>query len=274
MRFPKISVIMPFYNAEEFLDESINSILNQTFREFELIIINDASSDNSDKIVKKYLKDKRIKYFKNQKNNGIVYNLNHGLKIAKAKIIARMDGDDVSHLNRFQVQYEYLIKHPDIALVGTFAKKIDQKGRVISDIRKPIQSEEIKKRCLIYNPVVHAAAMFRKKIVKKIGGYHNKWLYIEDQDLQLRLIFSGYKLINLPLFYYFYRVHSNSTSNLSKRNARKALTLKLGIIRKFNLNPSTEEYIFIYIQYFLELFLNGVQKEKVQIAVKKIIGEY
>ena len=116
---------MPFYNAARFLDAAILSILNQTFTDFEFIVINDASTDNADDIVKKYLYDQRIVYIKNDHNLGIVANLNHGLRIATAPIIARMDGDDVSDVTRLEKQFNFLINHPEVAAVGTYIKIID-----------------------------------------------------------------------------------------------------------------------------------------------------
>src|SRR3989339_816276 len=123
---PQISVIMPFRNAEKFLDQSIQSILNQTFTDFEFIIINDASTDASDRIVSKYLDDPRVVYLKNNKQLGTTKNLNKGLRLSKAFIIARMDGDDISILTRLEKQLKVLQNDKKISIVGSFAETIDE----------------------------------------------------------------------------------------------------------------------------------------------------
>ena len=115
MKFPKISVIMAVYNSEKFLNESINSILNQTFKDFEFIIINDCSTDNSLKIIKEFIKkDNRIKLINNERNLGAAGTRNEGLKIAKGKYIAILDSDDISYTQRFVIQYNYLEDNPHI----------------------------------------------------------------------------------------------------------------------------------------------------------------
>ena len=136
MSAPKISVIMPTYNSESFLRESIDSILNQTFKDFELIVIDDCSTDSSLKIIKEYKrKDNRIFFLKNDKNLGHNKTRNKGLKIAKGKYIAILDSDDISLEKRLEIQYAYLEKNPHIFLVGSSAIYIDENGKEQSNTK-------------------------------------------------------------------------------------------------------------------------------------------
>ncbi len=127
---PKVSVIMSVYNGDKYLREAIESILNQTFTDFEFIIVNDGSTDNSLEIIESY-DDERIKTINNKKNIGLTKSLNKALKFAKGKYIARQDADDVSLPNRFEKQVEYLDSHPEVALVGTSVYLIDENGKII-----------------------------------------------------------------------------------------------------------------------------------------------
>ena len=134
---PKISVILPAYNEEKYLEESVQSVLNQTFEDFELIIINDCSTDNTLKLMKRLQKkDKRIVLMDNKKNLGGSETMNNGLKIAKGKYVALFCADDISHPKRFEVQFNYLEKNPHIFLVGSSAIYINEKGRKIRRFRK------------------------------------------------------------------------------------------------------------------------------------------
>ena len=268
---PKVSVIMPFYNCEKYLDKAISSILNQTFQDFEFIIINDASSDRSDEIIQKYLTDKRIVYIKNRERKGIVYNLNKGIEIAKAEIIARMDGDDISEPQRLEVQYQFLQRNPNIALVGCFAKLINEKGEICGRKIKPITHKEIKKDILIYSPFIHPTIMIRKDVFKKVAFYRKQYLWCEDIDLWYRIIFSGYEVANIPQYLYQYRRSDSSVVfKYAKQVALIDFRLRKETIEKFKLKLSLKEWFFIYLHLFLGLILTGRQKEKLQNLYKKL----
>lgn len=268
---PKISVILPFYNTKPYLKEALESILNQSFSDFELIIINDASTDDSEEIVKNYLNDPRIIYLKNKTNQGIVHNLNLGLKISRAEIIARMDGDDVSLPNRLAKQYEYLTKNPKISAVGTFIRMIDEKNQAIDFRTKPIQPEEIKKNLINYSPIVHATAMYRKADVLAVGGYQPEWIYVEDIDLWYRLIYRGYLVSNISEFLLLYRYHANSTAHQGKALAKKAFRLRRWAIKEFNLKLDLRQLVLIYSQLLAGLLFSGRQRQYLEGLFKKII---
>ncbi|MFA6215597.1 MAG: glycosyltransferase [Patescibacteria group bacterium] len=268
---PKISVIMPFYNAQLFLTKAIESILNQTFSDFELILINDASTDGSDRVVKKYLADPRIIYIKNENNQGIVHNLNYGLKTAKAEIIARMDGDDIAVRNRFFEQFNFLKFYPEIAVVGSFVKIIDENDKKIDYRTKLVDPETIKKELIIYSPVVHPAVMFRKSVIKKVGAYRQNYLYLEDLDLWYRVVYSGYKISNVNKFLLFYRYHSGSTAHQAKTNAWKAFRLRKETIKTFKLDLSLKQHILIYLQLLVGVLFSGRQRQRFEGLYKKAI---
>jgi len=268
---PKVSVIMPFYNCEKYLDKAISSILNQTFQDFEFIIINDASSDRSDEIVKKYLTDKKIVYIKNRERKGIVYNLNKGIEIAKADIIARMDGDDISEPQRLEVQYQFLQRNPNIPLVGCFAKLINEKGEICGRKIKPITHKEIKKDILIYSPFIHPTIMIRKDVFKKVGFYRESYIWCEDIDLWYRIVFSGFEVANTPQYLYQYRITDNSVViKYARQIALKNFRLRKETIKRFKLKPSLKEYFFMYLHLLLGFTLTGKQKTRLESWYKKL----
>lgn len=265
---PRISVIMPFYNCEKYLDEAISSILNQTFANFELILINDASTDSSDSICKKYLYDSRIVYVKNEANKKIVYNLNLGLSMAKASIIARMDGDDISDATRLEKQYNFLLKNKEIVLIGTWATRIDGDGNETGMVKKLFGPANIKKTAFFMGPHIHPSIMFRKNIIVGLGGYRQEYLFCEDIDLYFRVIYSGLKTDNLPEFLLKYRVHSNSSD--AKDHGRKAFLLKKEIIKKFNLKLTPIEVCSMYGDYALAYIFTSRQKHRLESLIKRL----
>ncbi len=207
MENPTISVIMPAYNTEKYLEESIKSILNQTFTNFEFIIINDGSKDNTKKIIEIYKKkDKRIILLNNPKNLGLQVSLNRGLKLAKGKYIARMDSDDISLSNRFQIQINFLNRNKDIFLVGGSAIVINEKGEKAGCFIKNDSSKRIKKKLLKSNPFIHPSIMFRNERVY----YREKFVCSEDYDLYLRLLTDNKNMKNLPNVLIKYRIRKDS----------------------------------------------------------------
>lgn len=205
---PLISVLMPVYNAEEYMEESIKSILSQTFKDFEFIIINDGSKDSSLSLLRKYKKkDKRIIILDNKKNLGLHISLNRGLSIAKGKYIARMDADDISLQKRFEIQFNYIEKNKNIFLVGGSAIVINEEGEKIGSLLKGDNPKRIGKKLLKSNPFVHPSIMFRNT-----GEffYRDKFVCSEDYDLYLRMLSEGKALANINDFLIKYRISKNS----------------------------------------------------------------
>jgi len=223
---PTISVIMSAYNSEKYIAEAIKSILNQTFKDFELIIFEDGSTDNTKKIVQKYSKkDKRIIPVYNKKNIGYVgfiKNLNKGLKIAKGKYIARMDADDISLPERFQIQYDFLEKHKEIFLVGSFMIAISEKNDELGIRALPQKMNEIKKQIVHDNCIIHPSIFFRNE---RDLMYREKILYCEDYDFYLRLILQGKILENLPILLVKHRFHEGAVS-VTKQYKQKLFAKK------------------------------------------------
>ena len=155
MDSPKVSVIMSVYNGEKYLKEAINSILNQTFKDYEFIIVNDASTDKSIKILEEYAKkDNRIGLIHNEKNIGLTRSLNKAIKSANGAYIARQDADDISLPPRLEEEVNFLDKHPTVGLVGSYAWMIDEKGKILSDFKICTDNEDIKKKIVNGNQFI------------------------------------------------------------------------------------------------------------------------
>ena len=213
---PKLSIILSVYNGEKYLHEAIDSILRQTFTDYEFIIINDGSTDNTKHLLEEY-SDSRIRLF-HQRNIGLTRSLNKGLKIAKGGYIARQDADDISLPERLSREVDFLDQNPDVGLVGTHVAFIDKNGKEIDVWKTPAEHEQIMKTFQNRNSFCHGAVMFRKECIKKVGGYREKLLYAQDYDLWLRIA-EQYKTANLGVVLYKNRRTSNSISRnkLSKQ---------------------------------------------------------
>ena len=191
----EITVLMPVYNGEKYLREAIDSVLSQTFSDFEFLIINDGSTDSTEEIIKSYT-DPRIKLI-SQKNGGVSAALNTGLKNANGKYIARFDADDICFPNRLQVQYEFLIKNPDYILVGSDAEYMTEEGEYIFTFHnKGYDYVSIEKYLFDECPFIHSSVMYIKHYVLELGGYDIKALTFEDYFLWVKLIEKG-KFCNL-----------------------------------------------------------------------------
>lgn len=178
-----LSVVLPVYNGQDYIQEAIESILNQTFTDFEFIIINDGSTDNSLNIIKAF-DDSRIVLI-DQENKGLAKTLNIGLNIARGKYIARMDGDDIASFNRFEKQVRYLKEKPNVKLLGTAVDLIDKDGRSIC-IDAPYTGSRFLKKYLqkVGNPFKHPTVMFDRQLALQIGGYNETiGKYFEDYFL-------------------------------------------------------------------------------------------
>lgn len=262
---------MPFHNCESYLDDSIQSILGQSFTDFEYIIINDASIDTSHSIVQKYLTDTRIVYIKNEKNQWIVKNLNYGISIAQWEYIARMDGDDISLPERLDEQLRYLEENPDISYVGSFADIIDEGGRAIWKLEKPTSFDMVKRSVFLYSCFIHPSILIRKKVLLDNNIYYReKYLYCEDYDLWLRLTYTGFKWENIAKVLLKYRKHTNSSNKNAKLIAERNLKLRKEMIRDFSLSLTITEYLWMYVHYLSGILLNGRQKEMFDACIKNL----
>jgi glycosyltransferase involved in cell wall biosynthesis len=217
---PLVSVILPIYNCQLYIKESVESILNQTFTDFELIIIDDASTDGTFEIVEKII-DPRIRLIKKPKNSGYTESLNLGLELSKGLYIARMDGDDISLPNRFKEQVKLLNENQNIIVCGTWFQLSHNK----QIIKHPSSHEEIKLALLEYCAIGHPTVMFRKEVYSK---YHVKYDSTmepaEDYNLWVNVLPYG-DLFNIPVVHLIYRSHDEQTS-IKKKIAQQENSLK------------------------------------------------
>lgn len=268
---PKISVVMPFYNAEKFLDTAIQSILHQTFSDFEFIIINDCSTDNSDSIVRKYLSDPRIIYTVNTTRVGISKNLNSGILKARALIIARMDGDDISELTRLEKQFFTLKTNPNISIIGSSADVINEKDQVIDHMTFVSEATALKEQSFFRGPFLHPTVMFTKEAFINVGGYNCKYELCEDIDFFLKILFSGYSGMNLDETLLKYRKHSQSTDTKILKKALLGFKIKTTIARKYNIKISYKIKFFLIMDFMLTFFPRTLKMHIVRIG-KKILN--
>lgn len=229
---PEISVILPAYNVEKWIFQSINSILSQTFKDFELILINDGSYDNTEKIIKSF-KDKRIKYFKNKKNIGLIKSLNNGIKFSKGKFIARMDGDDICHPDRLKKQINFLKKNPLIDVLGTGILILDSKNKIKKKKIFPQTNNLIKIIMPMYCCICHASVMFKKSLFEEIGFYEENAKHIEDYKLWLKAYENNKIFFNIKELLYYVRIHKLSSTQINKKyHENKAANIGYKFYRK------------------------------------------
>lgn len=217
MTKPLVSILMPVFNAHRYLHQSIKSILSQTFVDFEFIIIDDGSSDNSYEIIEYYSNiDKRIKFLK-QNNSGISCTRNKLLSLAKAELIAWMDADDISHPKRLEKQYSYLLSNNDYVAVGTSTIMIDEDGDEIFEWNAPLSHTEIDFFHLngYGGAIIFPSSMMRKNIIVDLGGFNENLTGAEDLCLFLRLAEIG-RLANLSENLFYYRQHIESICHSQK----------------------------------------------------------
>lgn len=203
---PKVSVIMPAYNVEKYIAEAIESILNQTFKDFEFIILNDGSTDNTPKIIAEYAKkDKRIKFIDNQKNQGFISSLNECLNAACGEYIAKMDSDDISLPTRLEKQVAYLDNHQEVGLVGAGYKAFD---KVDFEIIHPKRVGTVD----LLNGCCTTIFMLRKKIIEQNRlRFREEFLHAEDYDFYTQFIKYA-SIHNLQEVLYLYRWHGDNAS--------------------------------------------------------------
>lgn len=253
---PNISVVMSVYNGEEYLPESIQSILNQTYINFEFIIIDDASTDNSWEILKSFSeKDNRLRLFRNEKNIGIegfIKNLNFGCKKAQSKYIARIDQDDISRKDRLQLQFDFLESNPDIFIAGSAMRKIDVTGNIIGKMNAPLNDKTIRelmpKKISLYHPVI----MFRKEYYETF--YRDKIRYCEDYDFYLRIMTDSFKMANLEDYLLDYRILHNSMSRKQDKVIKNLFIDKVKDFYFERLEKGTDSYELFDPEEYLNIY--------------------
>lgn len=235
-RVPKIGVVIPVYNSERHLEQSIDSILSQTFKDFEIIAIDDGSTDKSSAILNNYsVSDRRVRVFRNQENLGVSRSLNLGVVLSRSEYIARMDSDDISHPERFSLQVEFLEKNKDIYIVGSCFDSVSEDLKNLiwrNDVEKT--PEDIRRTLLDRCCIGHPTVMMRRRLFEILGGYSEKQEHytIEDYELWLRAS-KRFDIANLSQFLLTHRVYNNQiSSRLSE--IQKLNTEKLKMIYKIS----------------------------------------
>lgn len=218
MSIPLVSVIMTVHNCEKFIEESLKSIFNQTFKDFEIIIYNDASTDRTMQIIIDFLRDntKKINGLVNiiygGKNVGCGEGRNRAISISKSSYLAIQDGDDISYSDRLEKEVEFMERNPSIFCVGSWADLIDEEGSDIGvfDYPPADHNSMIEYIYGMKNPIIDPSSMFKRDIFNSLGGYNVKWYLVPDLYLWVSAMIEGYTFANIPQKLISYRRHGNS----------------------------------------------------------------
>ncbi|KKP94042.1 MAG: Glycosyl transferase family 2 [Parcubacteria group bacterium GW2011_GWA1_36_12] len=261
---PEISVIMSVYNGMPYLQEAVKSILNQTYKDFEFIIVDDASTDDSLKYLKG-INDKRIKILSNEKNLGLAVSLNKALNAARGEYIARMDADDISKPERLHIQLNFMELNPQIDICGSFVSVIDENGKLVGSIKKPTTDDKIKKQIYWLTPLLHPTWFAKKEVFTKLKGYDEKWDYVEDFEFLIRA--KDFKMANISKYLLFFRSQKERRSQKTiEKIYRNSLKLRQKIFREQKLGFSylpilVRSYISTYLlPTWLKIYLNKLMK--------------
>lgn len=273
---PKVSILLPTYNGSRFISRSIESVLKQSFDDFELIIVDDGSSDMTGDIAQEFTrKDKRVVFISNKENIGIQRTLNNGLQIAKGEYIARIDDDDEwLDSKKLEEQVAFLDTHPEHVLVGTGVVVVDENRNELFRFHQPLDDASIRDRMLFKSCFMHSAVLFRKDTVLGLGGYSEDEAHrhVEDYDLWLKLGTVG-KLANLPTYGIKFMLHKGAISAEYKpEQFRKNIEL----VKNFrNAYPRFRSaLLFAYLRAGLYAFNRFMPFESVRHAIIKVYKRY
>lgn len=269
---PSVTVFMAAYNASKYIEVAVKSILNQTYQDFELLIVNDGSTDDTSEILESF-KDERIRIINNLENKGLTYTRNIALQEARGQFIAIMDSDDISYPNRLAIQIDAFKDKPDLALYGGQAKMIDENQKEIGFIKESETNPNLLKvKLLFHNTFVHSSVMIRTSVFREFGGYQEP--FAEDYDLFLRIA-QKYAVGNSSEFVIAYRWHgSNISRTEGEKIVKQLLPIKEKLLKKIGLKSTisqqkilTNPYIWddVSIYEYQELFrslLSYNKKEK------------
>lgn len=258
---PAISVVMAVYNSAAVVAEAVDSVLNQTFRNFEFIIIDDGSTDSSGDILRQYAqRDARIRLYA-QENCGLIASLNRGCRLAQGRYIARMDADDISLPPRFEKQFRFLEEHLEIGVLGTWIQDIDERGRPI--IEWPVPADPIVVRWFLFfgNCIAHPSVMMRRDLMERLGYYRPDAIHVEDYDLWIRAAeVTG--LANLPEVLVRYRVSAGSVSGRNEIVQKERAAALRG----------RGEIIQLYEAYVRKVRPNRAQKAEIALDITRRSG--
>ncbi|EKE02185.1 MAG: glycosyl transferase family 2 [uncultured bacterium] len=280
---PKVSVIMSVYNAEKYLKDSIQSILSQTYKNFEFLIIDDGSTDKSVEIIETF-KDARIKLIKNKENLGVSLSRNKALNMAAGEYIVTMDADDISLPKRIAKQVKFMDKNPEVGICGSWMKTLGKKSFII---KYPESHERIKCYLLFYSPIANPTTIVRKDIIKKHNlGYEEDFLVAHDYYLWTEIYKSTF-LANIPEVLLLYRQHESQLTAKSKALTKENIAIWQKQLNDLEIKPTDEEISthnsiatrnYIVKDFMIEktecwLTKLQVQNEKVNLYDRKIFQD-
>jgi glycosyltransferase involved in cell wall biosynthesis len=282
---PKVTVLMPAYNAGKYIGEAITSVLQQSFTDFELLIINDGSTDDTAKVIRSF-NDPRIILF-SQENKGVAAALNFGLSHARAPYIARFDADDICYINRLKIQYDFITKYPEYSIIGAAVDYMDAEGHhIFTHHPEGHLNEEIQQLKYTVCPFIHSSVFYKKDVVVKNGGYNERAYTYEDHFLWVNIL-KDEKACNLSQSLIKVRLNPESITIDEKWRTRKFRSIKYASLK--NKRITEEEGLELsqiggrqYSQKIKEgayyalcgkkFLLNNYQPEKARINVMRAIS--
>ncbi|MEX2012815.1 MAG: glycosyltransferase [Candidatus Levyibacteriota bacterium] len=273
---PLVSVVMPVYNAEKYVKSAIESILSQSYKNLELIIIDDLSIDNSWKILKGYKKryPGKIQIERTSKNLNCGGDAcaNLAIEKAKGKYIARMDADDISLPNRIEKQVSFMEKNKNVFLVGSSAFVIDKNGNIIGEKNEPSSSSEIYSGYATFHPIIHPSAMIRRVVNGKKFFYQIKYSANNDYFTFFGLLCEGFTLANLPEKLVLYRIHdTNDTFVKMKEKFMNTLKIRLEMFWHHSYKPTIKDFAISAVQAIIILSLPESMSKRIYLLSKGII---
>lgn len=213
---PKVSILICTYNRSHTIQKALDSALTQTFSDYEILILDDASTDNTEVIIKPYLNNNSIKYFRHDKNMGIANNRNYGLNNSLGEYIAVLDSDDIwIDINKLKKQVSFLEDNKDFSIIGTNIESVDEKDILIKKYNFETSDLRIRNKMLLQNQIAQSSVVYRKDIALEFGGYNSDYVICDDYDLWLK-IGTKSKISNLPDYTVKYLDHSQGISKSKK----------------------------------------------------------
>jgi glycosyltransferase involved in cell wall biosynthesis len=220
---PKVTVIMPAFNREKYIAESMRSVLIQTFKDFELLVIDDGSTDKTVEIARTFVSDPRVRIQENKKNEGIAKTRNKGLELSKGKYIAPLDSDDIwlDH-DKLSKQVEFLDTHANYAMIGGAIVHIDTRDNQLKKVIFARSDEVIRNVILHSNQFAQSTLMFRKDAILKCGGYSSEYVVCDDYNLWL-CVGTKYSFANFPDIFTGYRIHGSNITRTKRLTAAREI---------------------------------------------------
>ena len=282
---PTVSVLMAAYNAEDFIQEAIESILNQTYTDFEFLIIEDGSKDSTKNIIESYkLQDQRIRAFYNEINKGLIFSLNRGIDVARGKYIARMDADDISLPQRLETQVRFMELNDEIAVSSAWMKTLGKKKETLW--KSPTTHDEIMVQLFCNNCVWHPVSIIRKDALDFLDlRYNPNYLKAEDYKLWIEIA-KNRPLANIPQVLHRYRIHEDQKTNVTANKNKSGKGSEENLLRRKNLPGIREELLMdllereitldeveIHAKLFFEIpFTGKIELDKIRAWVEYLIS--